>query len=104
MMKQIPVINDGRKSPVSNQYIFVDDDGNAVFNSYYSHIAVYKPDGDDGKPLLTVGGRWDYSKTTMKYFSLFIRRHCPGFTYNGAADFRKQIENNPNILYLENWH
>jgi hypothetical protein len=100
-MKHIPVINDGRKTPVANQCIFVDDDGNAIFNSYSSKIAIFSK---NGAPQLTVGGRWDYSKTTMKYFSLFIRRHCPGFTYKSAADFRKQIENNPNILYLENWH
>lgn len=50
-----------------NQFIIYIDNCTA-FQSYDSLIAVKK----DG--VIYVGNKWDYSKTTLKYFKQFIRR------------------------------
>lgn len=53
--------------PVSNQFV-VDSDRYSFFQSYKSLIAVY----DKKKRRITLGSKWDYSVTTLKYLHTWL--------------------------------
>lgn len=50
---------------VVNQYI-ISDDTSVIFQSYDTTIAIFS------NHVMTVGGFWDYSKTTSKYLYIFL--------------------------------
>ena len=60
-----------------NQNVIVVD-GNQVFQSYESTVAVKYADGS-----VELGSNWEYSKTTMKYVGQFLD--------SNAANTRKKI-------------
>ena len=52
---------------VKNQFVIELDNGDRVFQSYESIIAII-----NNKGKVTLGLYWDYSKTTGKYRNLFL--------------------------------
>lgn len=73
---------------VSNQFI-INNGNDYVFQSYLSLIASYN---DDTKVLL-VSDKWNYSKTTLKYFYQFLREYTP-YTVRTKQEFERIIKNN----------
>lgn len=65
-----------------NQFI-IRGDGNIVFQSYESTIAVITEDGD-----LILGIDWNFSKTTSKYLYLFLN----DFQYDLKKETKTEIE------------
>ena len=55
----------------ANQFVILGD-GEIIFQSYNSIIAVYTTDSPH---TLTLGRDWDYSKTTLVHLYLFIERY-----------------------------
>ena len=50
---------------VPNQYI-ISDDNSVIFQSYDTTIAIFS------NHVMTIGGFWDYSKSTSKYLYMFL--------------------------------
>jgi len=61
-----------------NQFVIYGN-GTATFQSYDSTIAII----DSNKRTLTLGRRWDYSKTTSKHLYLFLAQEVG---YNGVHE------------------
>lgn len=81
-------------SMAKNQLI-IEDRETVTFQSYQSTIAIFNKENNS----LIVGKDWNYSKTTIKYFNMFIEK----FTNfeSGKKNIEKQIKNNI-IEYCEN--
>lgn len=73
---------------ISNQFI-INNGNDYVFQSYLSLIASYN---DDTKVLL-VSDKWNYSKTTLKYFYQFLREYTP-YIVRTKQEFERIIKNN----------
>lgn len=77
-----------------NQFIIEDEEsGKICFQSYNSIIAIW----DRNTQTLTLGGHWDYSKTTRKHLYLFINDYCilKGFDIDSKTkkqDIQKLID------------
>lgn len=91
-----------------NQFIIIDDENNIkCFQSYNSKIAKM----DYTNNILTVYKNWDYSKTTLKHFYLFLN-DCVYQVFklienskNKKMDFEKLLnttQNNIKIIYQNN--
>ena len=66
-----------------------------VFYSYNSLIAIYSEN-----QLIINNDKWDYSKTTLKWFNYFLNNFT-SFHFNSLGfkhDFTKEIINNKNIV------
>ncbi len=76
---------------MANQFVIYERDGDGelfavTFQSYASTIARY----DVRNNWLTVGCRWDRSKTTLRYFAEFVRKFTP-FQYTNKAQFEREM-------------
>lgn len=70
--------------PVANQYEIVADDGSVTFQSYETPIA--KKNGYQ----YVVSSSWNYSTTTSKYFSQWLRGY--GWYDSEIADLKKWLK------------
>ena len=75
-----------------NAYIIQFSD-HRVFQSYDTQVATW--DGD----TLIVADAWEYSKTTMKQFKVFINEYTP-FEYKSAEDWRHVMNTTPAIARI----
>lgn len=73
---------------VSNQFI-INGGNDYVFQSYMSLIASY----NDNTKVLLVSDKWNYSKTTLKYFYQFLREYTP-YIVRTRREFDRIIKNN----------
>lgn len=81
---------------VSNQFI-INSRNDYVFQSYMSLIASY----NDNTKVLLVSDKWNYSKTTLKYFYQFLREYTP-YIVRTRREFERIIKNNENkIKFVE---
>mgnify|MGYP003425704100 FL=1 len=81
---------------VSNQFI-INSGNDYVFQSYMSLIASY----NDNTKVLLVSDKWNYSKTTLKYFYQFLREYTP-YTVRTRQVFERIIKNNKDkIKFVE---
>lgn len=89
-MKARNMIGERSGRPVANQFI-VEDFGKVYFQSYESLIAVVQDN------RITLGGDWNYSRTTLKYLYAFMREYVPNVwrklpeAKSGAESIRKGI-------------
>ena len=74
---------------IQTNQIVMEDDKKIIFQSYESIIATY----DKKKESLTLGRRWDYSKTTSRWFYVFIDDILP---YNENTKEIIQTKNETN--------
>lgn len=81
--------DDGRGIP--NHIVLTADDA-IYFQSYDSIVAKYSKDG-----VLTLGCDWNYSRTTIKHLSRFIREYT-NKNIQGIKEIEQAIENG-RILY-----
>lgn len=79
---------------IANQFI-IEDDNKRVFQSYSSKIAEY----DLNTRELKVFSDWDYSKTTLKYFKIFIDEETI-YTYGTKAKFIKEYEGHVKVKFI----
>lgn len=84
---------------VKNQFI-LENDEQLIFQSYGSIIAVYNKENHQ----ITLGGNWDYSKTTSKYLYKFLDTY---FYYNyelqdALIDMIRKLPNATNKRQLIN--
>lgn len=77
--------NSGRA--VANQFV-IKDDNRKVFQSYDSTIVEVKWHDDFCE--VNIGCDWDYSKTTIKYFKMFLIDEV-GFTDKEAEQIKKEL-------------
>lgn len=77
--------NSGRAIP--NQFI-IKDDNRKVFQSYDSTIVEVKWHSDFCE--VNIGHDWDYSRTTSKYFKIFLMDEV-GFTDEEVETIKKQL-------------
>ena len=81
-----------------NQYVYNDHD-KIVFQSYDSIICILN-NHTEGAYKITLGRDWDYSKTTMKYLYIFLRKYAGMQNVN-----KKALEiaiRNKDIIFDEN--
>jgi hypothetical protein len=79
---------------VANQFkIYATD--KTTFQSYNSVVCDW-----NGTTLYLYSDVWNYSKTTRKYFKLFLEEET-SINYESRKDFLKEIETNPNIVVIE---
>ncbi len=94
-LKKISVVQLANK----NQFVITySKDGELIkcFQSYKSLVAVY----DVANKVLFVSWLyWDYSKTTLKHFKMFVNEYT-SFTYETKQQFIKEIKNNNNIILI----
>lgn len=81
---------------ISNQFI-INSGNDYVFQSYMSLIASY----NDNTKVLLVSDKWNYSKTTLKYFYQFLREYTP-YIVHTRREFERIIKNNEDkIKFVE---
>lgn len=73
--------------PVVNQFV-IKDDNRKVFQSYDSTIVEAK--WHDVFCEVNIGRDWDYSRTTTKYFKMFLINEV-GFTDEEVETIKKQL-------------
>ena len=93
-----------------NQFVIFGDNGEIEFQSYDSLIARI-----DKKGILELSNRWDYSKTTLKHFYIFLDEYFSflgdftqklfGYEFNNSKNKRayiqKLIDNGKIFITLE---
>lgn len=72
---------------VANQFV-IKDDNKKVFQSYDSTIV--KAEWHDGFCEVNIGPDWDYSRTTTKYFKMFLTDEV-GFTDEEVEQIKKEL-------------
>ena len=80
---------------VANQ-LLISHGTKIAFQSYASCIAVY----DMYTGEMKVGPDWNYSSTTSRHFKLFVNNKTR-FLYETSEKFRKEMERNPKITFVE---
>lgn len=86
--------NSGRAIP--NQFI-IKDDNRKVFQSYDSTIVEVKWHSDFCE--VNVGHDWDYSRTTSKYFKIFLMDEV-GFTDEEVETIKKQLRKGHDYIVI----
>lgn len=74
-----------------NQFVILGNNGEVEFQSYNSRIAKINKNG-----TLELSSRWDYSKTTLKHFYIFLNKYL----YNLDNFIQNDIKNI--LLYSKN--
>lgn len=86
--------NSGRAIP--NQFI-IKDDNRKVFQSYDSTIVEVKWHSDFCE--VNVGHDWDHSRTTSKYFKIFLMDEV-GFTDEEVETIKKQLRKGHDYIVI----
>lgn len=79
------------KNLETNQNVVIEQEEKTFF-SYGQEIAIFK-----NGTLKLKKDMWNYSKTTAKYFKIFINDFT-NFNYTNRKNFEKEIKNNKNII------
>lgn len=79
---------------VANQFV-LKEDNRKVFQSYDSTIVEVKWHSDFCE--VNIGYDWDYSRTTSKYFKMFLINEV-GFTDEEVETIKKQLRNGHDLL------
>lgn len=79
---------------VVNQFV-IKDDNRKVFQSYDSTIVEVKWHADFCE--VNIGYDWDYSRTTIKYFKMFLIDEV-GFTDEEVETIKKQLRKGHNLF------
>lgn len=86
--------NSGRAVP--NQFV-IEDDNRKVFQSYESTIVEVKWHSDFCE--VNVGYDWDYSRTTTKYFKMFLIDEI-GFIDKEVEQIKKELRKGHNYITI----
>lgn len=86
----------GSGRAVVNQFI-IEDGNRKVFQSYDSTIVEVKWHTDFCE--VNIGYDWDYSRTTSKYFKIFLMDEI-GFTDKEADQIKKELRKGNNIITI----
>lgn len=86
--------NSGRA--VANQFV-IKDDNRKVFQSYDSAIVEVKWHSDFCE--VNIGYDWDYSRTTSKYFKIFLINEV-GLTDEEVETIKKQLRKGHNFITI----
>jgi hypothetical protein len=81
---------------VVNQFV-LKDDNRKVFQSYDSTIVEVKWHTDFCE--VNIGYYWDYSKTTSKYFKIFLMDEV-GFTDEEVEQIKKELRKGHNYILV----
>lgn len=81
---------------VVNQFV-IEDDNRKVFQSYDSTIVEVKWQADFCK--VNIGYDWDYSRTTSKYFKIFLMDEV-GFTDKEVEQIKKELRKGHNYILV----
>lgn len=81
---------------VANQFV-IKDDNRKVFQSYDSTIVEVKWHADFCK--VNIGYDWDYSRTTSKYFKIFLTDEV-GFTDKEVEQIKKELRKGHNFITI----
>lgn len=79
---------------VANQFV-LKEDNRKVFQSYDSTIVEVKWHSDFCE--VNIGYDWDYSRTTSKYFKMFLINEV-GFTDEEVETIKKQLRNGHDLF------
>lgn len=81
---------------VVNQFV-IKDDNRKVFQSYDSAIVEVKWHTDFCE--VNIGYNWDYSRTTSKYFKIFLMDEV-GFTDEEVEQIKKELRKGHNYILV----
>lgn len=81
---------------VVNQFV-IKDDNRKVFQSYDSAIVEVKWHSDFCE--VNIGYDWDYSRTTIKYFEIFLINEV-GLTDEEVETIKKQLRKGRNFITI----
>lgn len=81
---------------VVNQFV-IEDDNRKVFQSYDSTIVEVKWHTDFCE--VNIGYNWDYSRTTTKYFKMFLMDEV-GFTDEEVEQIKKELRKGHNYIAI----
>lgn len=81
---------------VVNQFV-IEDDNRKVFQSYDSTIVEVKWHTDFCE--VNIGYDWDYSRTTTKYFKMFLMNEV-GFTDEEVEQIKKELRKGHNYILV----
>lgn len=82
---------------VVNQFV-IEDDNRKVFQSYDSTIVEVKWYTDFCE--VNIGHDWDYSRTTSKYFKIFLMDEV-GFTDEEAEQVKKELRKGHDTITID---
>lgn len=81
---------------VANQFV-IKDDNRKVFQSYDSAIVEVKWHNDFCE--VNIGCDWDYSRTTSKYFKIFLMDEV-GFTDKEVEQIKKELRKGHDFITI----
>lgn len=83
--------------PVVNQFV-IKDDNRKIFQSYDSTIVEVKWHSDFCE--VNIGYDWDYSRTTTKYFKMFLIDEVD-FTDKEVEQIKKELRKGHNFITID---
>lgn len=89
---------DNKSYNIANNQMIIEEDTYLTFYSYNTCIAKFNK--KDNKLYLN-SEMWDYSKTTRRYFKLFIEEYT-NLAYKNKKEFLKLISDTENIITILN--
>lgn len=87
----------GSGRAVVNQFV-IEDDNRKVFQSYDSTIVEVK--WHAGLCEVNIGYDWDYSRTTSKYFKIFLMDEA-GFTNEEVEQIKKELRKGCDTITID---
>lgn len=93
---EVKNLEGGSGRAVVNQFV-IEDDNRKVFQSYDSTIVEVKWHTDFCE--VNIGYDWDYSRTTTKYFKMFLIDEV-GFTDEEVEQIKKELRKGHNYILV----